>query len=146
MGVILTSLLLASTVLPPLLRGLQLPPEPSHDAEEDAARAAARDDAVRAIEALQHRLVEEQEDASIAVEAGARAMDRYEGLEAPTAESRKEFSRVRQLANTEKRLRLAGIEAERQALYRLRRSQAIDDVLLRRLVREIDLIEARLVI
>lgn len=146
MGVILTSLLLASTALPPLLRGLQLPPEPSHDAEEDAARAAARDDAVKAIEALQHRLVEEQEDASIAVEAGARAMDRYEGVEAPTSERRKDVSRARQLANTEKRLRLAGIEAERQALYRLRRSDIIDDVLLRRLVREIDLIEARLVI
>jgi len=146
MGVILTSLVLASTVLPPLLRGLRLPPEPSHDAEEDAARATARDDAVKAIEALQHRLVEEQEDASIAVEAGARAMDRYEGVEAPASERRKDLSRARQLANTEKRLRLAGIEAERQALYRLRRSQVIDDVLLRRLVREIDLIEARLVI
>ncbi|MGP6433935.1 cation:proton antiporter domain-containing protein, partial [Pseudomonas paraglycinae] len=43
MGVILTSLVLASTILPPLLRGLRLPPEPSHDTEEDAARAAARD-------------------------------------------------------------------------------------------------------
>ncbi|KQO54145.1 Na+/H+ antiporter [Methylobacterium sp. Leaf85] len=146
MGVILTSLLLASTVLPPLLRGLRLPPEPSLDAEEDAARAAARDDAVKAIEALQHRLVEEQEDASIAVEASARAMDRYEGLEAPTEQPRKDVSRVKQLALTEKRLRLAGIDAERQALYRLRRSQAIDDVLLRRLVREIDLVEARLVV
>lgn len=144
MGVILTSLLLASTVLPPLLRGLRLPPEPSHDAEEDAARAAARDDAVKAIEALQHHLVEEQEDASIAVEAGARAMDRYEGLEAPMTEPRKDLTRVKQIAMTEKRLRLAGIEAERQSLYRLRRSHALDDVVLRRLIREIDLVEARL--
>ncbi|GEP07944.1 Na+/H+ antiporter [Methylobacterium oxalidis] len=145
MGVILTSLLLASTVLPPLLRGLQLPPEPSHDAEEDAARAAARDDAVKAIEALQHRLVEEYEDASIAVEAGARAMDRYEGVKAATAERQAEATRFQQLAAMEKRLRLAGIEAERSALYRMRRSQVIDDVVLRRLVREVDLIEARLV-
>lgn len=145
MGVILTSLLLAGTVLPKLLRGLQLPPEPSQDAEEDAARSAARDEAVKAIEALQHRLVEEHEDASVAVEAGNRAMDRYEGLEAPTVECRTAVARGRQLSEMEKRLRLAGIEAERSALYRLRRSQAIDDVLLRRLVREIDLVEARLV-
>ncbi|GJE42431.1 Na+/H+ antiporter [Methylobacterium soli] len=145
MGVILTSLLLASTVLPPLLRGLQLPPEPSQDAEEDAARAAARDDAVKAIEALQHRLVEEHEDASMAVEAGARAMDRYEGLKAATAEGWTETTRLQQLAAMEKRLRLAGIEAEKSALYRMRRSQVIDDVVLRRLVREVDLIEARLV-
>lgn len=146
MGMILTSLDLASTVLPPRLRGHRLPPEPSPDAEEDAARAAARDDAVTAIEALQHRLVEEQEDASIAVEAGARAMDRHERVEAPNSERRKDLSRNQQHANTEKRLRLAGIEAERQALYRSRRSQVIDDLPLRRLVREIDLIEARLVI
>ena len=71
-------------------------------------------------------------------------MDRYEGLEAPTTEARKDSSRVKQLAVTEKRLRLTGIEAERQALYRLRRHQLIDDVVLRRLVREIDLVEARL--
>ena len=144
MGVILVSLLLASTVLPPLLRGLRLPPEPSHDAEEDTARAAARDDAVKAIEALQHRLVEGREDASVVVEAGARAVARYEGLRMSDAELRQDAIRVRQVAAAERRLRLAGLEAERQALYRLRRSQAIDDVVLRRLVREIDLVEVRL--
>ncbi|NEU14687.1 Na+/H+ antiporter [Methylobacterium sp. BTF04] len=146
MGVILTSLLLASTVLPPLLRGLRLPPEPGRDAEEDVARAAARDDAVTAIEALQQQMVEEQEDVSVAVEAGARAMDRYEEMEASPPGRGKDLSRARQLANAEKRLRLAGVDAERQALYRLRRSRLIDDELLRRLVREVDLVEARLVI
>lgn len=144
MGVILTSLLLASTVLPMLLRGLRLPPEASHDAEEDAARAAARADAVTAIEALQHRLVAAQEDASIAVEAGARAMDRYDSAGPSQAGGRPDVARDRQLALAEKRLRLAGIEAERLALYRLRRAQSIDDVVLHRLVREVDLVEARL--
>jgi CPA1 family monovalent cation:H+ antiporter len=71
-------------------------------------------------------------------------MDRYEGLEAPTGDGREGGGRARQLAIAEKRLRLAGIEAERQALYRLRRSRAIDDVVLRQLVREVDLVEARL--
>ncbi|WP_237482817.1 Na+/H+ antiporter [Lichenibacterium dinghuense] len=144
MGVILTSLLLASLVLPPLLRGLRLPPAPTHDAEEDLARGVARDDAVKVIEALQHRLAEEQDDASIAVEAGARAMDRYEGLKADLGEDRTAAARVGQIATTERRLRMAGIIAERGALYRLRRAGAIDDVVLRRLIREIDLIEARL--
>ena len=144
MGVILTSLLLASLVLPPLLRGLRLPPGPTHDAEEDLARGAARDDAVKAIEALQHRLAEEQDDASIAVEAGARAMDRYEGLKADLGEDRTAAARMSQIATTERRLRMAGIVAERGVLYRLRRAGVIDDVVLRRLVREIDLIEARL--
>jgi hypothetical protein len=59
-------------------------------------------------------------------------------------EPRKDLTRVKQIAMTEKRLRLAGIEAERQSLYRLRRSHALDDVVLRRLIREIDLVEARL--
>ena len=144
MGVILTSLLLAGLVLPPLLRGLRLPPGPTHDAEEDLARGAARDGAVKAIEALQHRLAEEQDDASITVEAGARAMDRYEGLKVDLGEDRTAAARVSQIATTERHLRMAGIVAERGVLYRLRRAGAIDDVVLRRLVREIDLIEARL--
>ncbi|WP_237482732.1 hypothetical protein [Lichenibacterium dinghuense] len=145
MGVILTSLLVASMILPPILRGLRLPPGPSHDAEEDLARVVARDDAVKAIEVLQHRLAEEQDDASIAVEAGARAMDRYESLKADLSEDRTATTRASQITTMEGRLRIAGIAAERGALYRLRREGAIDDVVLRRLVREIDLIEARLI-
>ena len=51
--------------------------------------------------------------------------------------------RHRKAAKIERRLRLAGFEAERDELYRLRRERKIEDGLLRRLVREVDLIETR---
>ena len=46
MGVIITSLIVASIDLPLLLRGLSLPPEPSHLAQENAVRIAAAEAAV----------------------------------------------------------------------------------------------------
>ena len=48
MGVILLSLVIANLGLPGLLRNLHLPPQPSHEAEEDAARLAADRASVRA--------------------------------------------------------------------------------------------------
>jgi CPA1 family monovalent cation:H+ antiporter len=43
----------------------------------------------------------------------------------------------------ERRLRLAGLRAERAEIFRIARAREIDDDLARRLVREIDLMEAR---
>ena len=53
-GVIIMSLVAASIGLPFLLKGLELPPEPSHRQEEDNARVAAAQAALKAIEGLQH--------------------------------------------------------------------------------------------
>lgn len=53
-------------------------------------------------------------------------------------------SHAHDLAETERRLRLAALAAERDELYRLRRSQGLDDSLVQQLVREIDLMEASL--
>ena len=47
------------------------------------------------------------------------------------------------MAKVEQRLRLAGLRAERDTFYRLRRERKIEDRLLRRLVREVDLLETR---
>ena len=58
MGVILLSLATASLTLPGLLARLRLPPEPSHEAEEDEARALAGQAAMRAIEHMQIDLAE----------------------------------------------------------------------------------------
>ncbi len=43
----------------------------------------------------------------------------------------------------ERKLRLAGLRAERTELYRIARSRKLSDETARRLVREIDLLEAR---
>lgn len=52
-------------------------------------------------------------------------------------------ARLRETTRVERRLRLAGLRAERDALYQLRRQARLDDSLLRRMVREVDLLEAR---
>jgi CPA1 family monovalent cation:H+ antiporter len=65
MGCILLSLVAASLGLPPLLRGLRLPPEPSHQAEEDAIRRDITAAAIRAIEQAQHNMAQGRSDADL---------------------------------------------------------------------------------
>jgi CPA1 family monovalent cation:H+ antiporter len=47
------------------------------------------------------------------------------------------------LAAIERRLRIVGLKAARDELFRLRKARRIDDEALRRMVREIDLAETR---
>jgi CPA1 family monovalent cation:H+ antiporter len=51
---------------------------------------------------------------------------------------------MRLIGEIERQLRLAGLRAERDELYRLVRTRQLSEELVRRLVREIDLLEARL--
>lgn len=140
-GVILTTLVLASLALPLALRGLDMPAESEQSAQEDRARAAAAVAAIRAVESAQHRLAEGRQDADLYAEASARIMDAYRRR----IESRVDASGAdaRRLDSIERRLRLAGLQAERAELFRLARAREIEDDLSRRLVREIDLIETR---
>jgi hypothetical protein len=50
---------------------------------------------------------------------------------------------VRRIDEIERELRLAGLRAERAEIYRIGRSRRLPDDLIRRLVREVDLLEAR---
>lgn len=143
MAIILLSLLLASALLPSLLNRLRLPPEPPMEAEEDRARDASGEAAMRAIEDLKDVLAQDEEDASLYAEAADRAMERYSRRALIASGSEAERARTREISRIERRLRLAGMTAERDALFRLRRERKLEDGLLRRLVREIDLLEAR---
>src|SRR3546814_20867472 len=88
MGVIITSLVAASIGLPLLLHNLQMPDEPSPQAEEDAAWIAAEHAAIGELERVQHALAGGRQDADLYVAAGARLMDQYR----PRSESRQERS------------------------------------------------------
>src|SRR3546814_17672307 len=77
MGVIIVSLIVASIGLPLLLNGLQMPAEPSHQAEENAARVAAADAAIAAVERIDHARAERRPDADLHVAAASRIMDAY---------------------------------------------------------------------
>jgi CPA1 family monovalent cation:H+ antiporter len=142
-GVIIVTLLAATFALPPLLRGLQLPPEPEIQAQEETARLAAAEAAIRAIEATQHEMAKGRADADVNADAAGRVMELYRhridgrGLDEESAALR------RRTAEIERKLRIAGLRAERNAIITATRAGDLSEDALRRLTREIDLLEAR---
>lgn len=142
-GVIVTSLVVASIGLPLLLRGLQMPADASAQAEEDAARVAAAEAAIREVERVQHDLAAGRNDADLYASAGARIMDLYrERIEARSQEG-EAAEAARREDGIERELRLAGLKAERAAIFRSARERRIGSATSSKLVRELDLLEAR---
>jgi Na+/H+ antiporter len=142
-GVIIVSLIAASIGLPFLLHNLELPPEPSHQEEEDRVRIAASEAAIRAIEKAQHALGEGRSDADLYADAGSRIMELYRQRIDGRSKTGEEGELVRKIDEIERRLRLAALRAERDEVYRQARSHKVSDDLTRKLVREIDLLDAR---
>ena len=142
-GVIIVSLIAASLSLPYLLQGLKLPPEPSQQEEEDRARVAAAEAAIQAIEQAQHDMGEGRGDTDLYADAGARIMELYRQRIDGRSKTGEERALARRMDEIERKLRLAGLRAERTELYRIARSRKLSDETARRLVREIDLLEAR---
>jgi CPA1 family monovalent cation:H+ antiporter len=141
-GVIIVSLVSASVGLPRLLKNLEIPPEPSQQAEEDRARAAA---AKAAIEAVEHALRDAAgtKISDLYPEAGARVVELYRQRLDGLSKTGDDGVHQRKLENIEHRLRLSALRAERNEIYRLFRARRISEETSRKLVGEIDLLEAR---
>lgn len=142
-GVILISLVVASVGLPRVLKGLEVPPEPSRQVELDEARVAAAQAAIQEIERVQHELAEGRADADLYADVAARVMELYRQRIDGRPQGPEAVGLIRQMETVEKRLRLAGLGAERAEIFRRARARELEDDAARRLVREIDLIEAR---
>ena len=142
-GVIIVSLVAASFSLPFLLKGLELPPEPSQQEEEDRARIAAAEAAIQAIEQAQHHMGEGRSDADLYIDAGVRIMELYRQRIDGRSTTGKEASLARKIDEIERRLRLTGLRAERTEIYRIARARRLSDETSRKLVRELDLLESR---
>lgn len=143
-GVIIVSLVVATFALPRLLQGVELPPEPSHQQDEDRSRIIAARAAVRAIEAASHALAEGKPDADLYAETASRVMALYrQRIETHTRTDDDDIAASRRQDEIERELRLAGLSAERNALGRLVRSRQINEDVGRRLIREVDLQEIR---
>lgn len=140
-GVIVVSLVLASIALPILLNGLTMPAEPSKQAEEDGARVAIAEAAIRAIEQHQHDLIEDQDDPARYTTAGARIMDLYRDRIEGLSDGRSDQTRMQGKLADE--FRLVGVNAERAKLLDLARNRRVGSEIARKLTRELDLAEAR---
>src|SRR5574337_100860 len=144
-AVILVSLLAASIGLPPLLRGLELVPEPTARQEENLARRAAATAAIAAVEQSQHELLEKAPTTEVDTytRAASRVIALYQHWLDEDASGEEEARRLRQGDAAERELRLAALHGQREAIFDLARRHRISDEVSRRLVREIDLQEAR---
>jgi CPA1 family monovalent cation:H+ antiporter len=144
-AVILISLVAASVGLPMLLGNLQMPPETMEAQEERLARHEAATKAIAAIEKQQQALLGKAAaaDADIYTHAAARVIELYKRRLVDAGEDGVDPAQLRKSDAAERLLRLAGLQAERTEIFNLARHFRISDETSRKLVREIDLAEAR---
>lgn len=143
-GVIVVSLVLATFALPRLLKNVELPPEPSHEQEEDRGRVAAASAALRAIEDASHAMAEGKPNPDLYSDIAGRIMETYrQRIETHTRTDEEDAALTRKMDNIERRLWLAGLAAEREELRRLLRARQLDEVTAKKLFRDVDLQELR---
>lgn len=143
-GVIIVSLLVATFALPRLLKGVELPPEPSHEREEDRGRVAAATAALRAIEDVSHAMAEGKPNPDLYSDIASRIMETYrQRIETHTRTDEDDAALSRKVDHVERRLWLAGLAAERDELVRLARVRQLDEVTAKKMIREVDLQELR---
>jgi Na+/H+ antiporter len=142
-AVIVVSLLLASVALPPVLRSLKVPDEPASEAQEDMARHEAAMAALAAIEKTGHDHDHPDIDTDIHASAADQVIGIYQHRLARGAAGDMDPAKVRMADLAEREFRLAGLQAERATILQLARDRRISDETARKLLREIDLVEAR---
>ena len=144
-AVILFSLVTASIALPQLVKGLQLPADPGERKQEDLARKLASKAALAGVERMRQQLVQNQttENVQLYNDAASRVSLLYqrhlEKDNGPDVDPEK----VRRMERGYRKLRSAGLVAEREELFRLTRRGVISDEIARKLIRNLDLLESR---
>lgn len=145
-GVIVTTMIFASFTLPFLLRdgARHVLPEDAKQKEEDEARVTAAEAAIRGIEAKAHILAKGTDDPEACIEAAARVVETYRKRIERIGEGNDVATDGSAMQELERQLALAGLEAERSALFKLGQSRKLSDAAVRKLVHPIDLSETRL--
>jgi NhaP-type Na+/H+ or K+/H+ antiporter len=141
-AVIVVSLLLASVALPRLLRGLEVPPEADAVQEEDRARHAAVSAAVEAVERA-GRAHADGPDAELHENACGTVVRPVPQPAAHHPAGQRRRPRRPAARQAEREYRLTALRAERDTILDLGREREISDETARKLLREIDLVEAR---
>lgn len=166
-GVILLTLLSGSIGMPLLLKNLDLPRDTSEDREESWARKRAAEAAIRHIEKCRHDWVEAtnageahaasptSDDADVKskddriliyAEQSTQLMNAYRERIADQQQGSDDEEEVRSSYNHQvwRQLMEQALHAERSEYYSLRSHNRINDEVLRKLVREVDLRETSL--
>ena len=141
-SVILLSLAGASLLLPWLLKGVELPHEREDHRKEDKAKREAARAAITAVEAARSSIQDTIADADITAHAAARVIELYQHRIDDVAHWG-DPQQLRRADDAERAFRIAALQAERDYIFGLARGGTISDASARRLVREIDLSEAR---
>lgn len=144
-AVILVSLVAASLVLPRLLTGLELPKDEDSRREEDIARKASSRAALAAVEKARQQLGEGQSTGSVQLynDAAARVSLLYQRNLDKGQSPDEDPEKVKRMEQAYRSLRAAGLNAEREELFRLTRRGQISDEVARKLIRNLDLLESR---
>ncbi len=142
-AVILVSMVVASIGLPRALKGLELPEEQSERLAEERARRNAAVAAIAAMEQALHDPTVMPADAEAHSSAAARVIARYQRRLDGGAPAGATAGQRRKAAQVEQALLLAALHAEREEIFNLARQSRISDEIARKLVREVDLVEAR---
>jgi CPA1 family monovalent cation:H+ antiporter len=142
-GVILLSLISACVALPLLLRGIEKSPD---DKRRQEVRDAWRKTAEAAIHALETEEVAPQDaaQAALAAELKARIMSEYRHQLDVFNDSAEAQALAFQMDLLERRLRLKALRAQRLELYSLSRHHQVGDDVLREVLADLDLSEAKL--
>jgi CPA1 family monovalent cation:H+ antiporter len=143
MGVIIVSLIATGIGLPPLLRDLSMSTESSYEAEEDRARNASAEAAITEIERVQHSLSEGRSDADVYVAAASEIMELYRTRIAGRTLDNEVAALARRRNIIESELLLAAVKAERKVIFGMAQRKEIGSETARKLIRELDLAEAR---
>jgi CPA1 family monovalent cation:H+ antiporter len=141
-AVIVVSLLLASVALPRLLRGLEVPLEADAEQEEDRARRAAVEAAVSAVEQA-GRAHAGEPDAELHANAYGTVSNLYRNRLRNIQLNTGPGTDAHAAREAEREYRLTALRAERDTILRLGRRREISDETARKLLQEIDLVEAR---
>lgn len=142
-GVIVTTMFFASVVLPLILKGLVIP-EGDYSEKLDTAKALAARAAIRAVEEKAHALSSGRSNADLYNDVAARVMDLYRERSNPSNVPDEERLDIKESEHIERELRIAGIAAERAEFLRMGRLRKIPETMSRKMVRELDLSEAKL--
>jgi len=140
---IVLSLVAVSIALPYLLKDVKFPEEPAERVREDRARQAAAAAGLGAVERARQLRAFELPDGELHGRAYARLIAMYRHRLEDVEDDDAVPGQRRHMQGIDNALRLAGLAAEREAVFELARDAQISDETSRKLVREIDLVDSR---